>query len=934
MLQLKLRDEFLGRHTPDTAIALRRKDKSGVAEKSPDYILSITYPTNDVQKALRAISDRSLNRPIVLKGERGRGKSHIMGIMHHALNTPEKIEAWTNEWSENHSNMSALRDLKIKKGYFPISEPVHNHEYKVLWDLLFDRHPEGKYFRGKFEQMKQPYPPRSLLEEMFEKQPVALILDEFQKWFDGLHNDPGASGKKWQEWASNFVQNLSELSVERPDLLIFVISVLNNETEAFRQVHRNSPTVIDFSGPTAKQDRQKLVLHRLFENRDKISESEIIEITGIYASERFRLRFSHLSEAEKNRITNEVIESWPFSPELTDLLEDHILMAQAAQETRDLIRILATIYRSRGDDVPIITPADFFVDDDECGVQTLIDSIATSAEQADLREVAQRNLEGISDSGIEIPHAKELISALWMRSMAPSTPQRKNGGTRQELQLDITREHAIDNNAFRAELTSLIENSFNIHGEESGDGRLWFGMAENPRTRVRITARNNRLWEMGSHTGDIPQSEFAGKDVAHIRNTLKHILTPETRSGVSKVIVLNRDWNEDPWLGVEENEKPERWDQPVIVVVPAPLNGGSGNINRTLGEWLKNKITTRRNTVRFLLPKTDLPNIYDDSDLIMLSRCSYLTSIAWKSEKQYNSIKDDFDKPLRDALKTRYDRFAVLQKWNFQNPELCSFEIERIDARGSEIPSHVDKKIREDLFDSTDFETLVIEHSRNLRDVGDLFNEISEPPTNDQNAIPYLGETLLYEEILKIAAKGAICLNVGGYFFGRLPSHLDEADALRHLKSKAMRTGRELHQIEIRPPEAMGGTSVGITPVPAVRPVVIGTGGQQPLTGPTPQPVVIPGIPPIIQPDDIGGIPPIVQPPRPSVQTKLLKTESATTGINLSGYFERWGVSNQKTLDEGKIAFKNLTVDQMKQILQRIPPSFQAEMEIVYREDE
>jgi len=43
MLKLKLRDEFLGSQMPGTAIALRRKDNTGAAQGTPDFILSITY---------------------------------------------------------------------------------------------------------------------------------------------------------------------------------------------------------------------------------------------------------------------------------------------------------------------------------------------------------------------------------------------------------------------------------------------------------------------------------------------------------------------------------------------------------------------------------------------------------------------------------------------------------------------------------------------------------------------------------------------------------------------------------------------------------------------------------------------------------------------------------------------------------------------------
>jgi transcriptional regulator with AAA-type ATPase domain len=89
MLGLKLRDEFLKAHMPGTAISLRTSDNQGAVQKSPDQILSITYPTDDVRIALKAISASQHGRPIVLMGDRGRGKSHIMAVMHHAIQSPE-----------------------------------------------------------------------------------------------------------------------------------------------------------------------------------------------------------------------------------------------------------------------------------------------------------------------------------------------------------------------------------------------------------------------------------------------------------------------------------------------------------------------------------------------------------------------------------------------------------------------------------------------------------------------------------------------------------------------------------------------------------------------------------------------------------------------------------------------------------------------------
>ena len=61
------------------------------------FTLSITYPRADVQTALRAVSTVRSKRPIVLMGDRDRGKSHIMVVIHHAVESSTQVQKWTNE---------------------------------------------------------------------------------------------------------------------------------------------------------------------------------------------------------------------------------------------------------------------------------------------------------------------------------------------------------------------------------------------------------------------------------------------------------------------------------------------------------------------------------------------------------------------------------------------------------------------------------------------------------------------------------------------------------------------------------------------------------------------------------------------------------------------------------------------------------------------
>jgi hypothetical protein len=934
MLGLKLREEFLGAHMPGTAISLRTSDNQGAAQKGPDYILSITYPTADVQTALRAISVKKSGRPIILMGDRGRGKSHIMAVMHHAVASPGVVEGWLKDWGTKLGS-EELKAFETVKGYVPISEPVHNHEYAFLWDLLFDRHPKGQYYKGQFESTGQPFPPRTLLEKMFEDHPTCLILDEFQTWYAGLPDKDPKTGILIKKYAFNFVQILSEIAEQRPELLILVISVLNNDNDVFAQIHRQGPVVIDFRGPSAKQDRQKLLLHRLFENRRNIPEADVATIAGAYAGERFRLLYTDRSGAEKQRVQEEAFACWPFSPELVDLLEDHILLSSAAQETRDLIRILAQVFRSRGDLVPIITPADFFVDGESDEVQTLVDSISVQAGQEKLRQIAQRNLEAVRDAGANVPDARELVTTIWMRSL---TPGKTAGGVPAVLHLDITRAASVDDNAFQAELALLIENSVNIHGDEIPGGPLRFGVNENPRSKVRACARNDKLWQPGA-VSVVGQMVYPAKDIAHIRNTMRHILVPETTQPSSRIIVLGPNWRNDPWGDVDDGDKPPKWDRPVLLVIPEQIDGGKAAISAVLGVWLATHVQKRRNTIRFLLPAIDMKGLYGDDELVYSARTSFLCSPeGWGSDKIYRALHQDFDRPLRQSLRARFNRFAILSTWDYQQPQSCVFEVEKISAQGGDIPAAVEAKLLSDMFDQTEFKGFVLDRARDSDFVGSLIDDLIEPPPpNTGETIPFLGETKTYESIMEIAASGDLFLNVGGTWIGRRPEHATLEDALRHVKSKAFRSGQEMRQVQLGLPGVVGGSTVTAPGTPKS-----GTnGGATPGTAPQPgsdgssqtPTLTAPGGAGLVKDSDStqagagGGT--TAQP----VMTNKRSVEPAT-GINLSGCFESWGIASSQAIETARIEFSGLSAQQVKQILQRIPSSFKATLEIVYNDAE
>ena len=246
MLGLTLREEFRGKRLKGTAIELSNDSNTGATQIAAKEFLEITYPTHDLLKGIEAVGPNQ-GRPVVVIGERGLGKSHLMAALYHAVNDAASTSAWLNSWATTLGDPSICK-IALRSEMLVIGESLHRQRYKFLWDLLFERHPHGTYIRGKWEGMeaaKTDVPSDKLILEMLENKPTMLLLDEFQTWFDGLSNTKQTPGKNW---AFNFIQILSEIAKDRPDLLVLVISVRNGGSDAYQQVHRVNPIPIDFQG--------------------------------------------------------------------------------------------------------------------------------------------------------------------------------------------------------------------------------------------------------------------------------------------------------------------------------------------------------------------------------------------------------------------------------------------------------------------------------------------------------------------------------------------------------------------------------------------------------------------------------------------------------------------------------------------------------------
>jgi hypothetical protein len=268
---------------------------------------------------------------------------------------------------------------------------------------------------------KTDIPSDQLIIELLRHTPTMLLFDEFHTWYDGLTN---TKQYPWRNWAFNFIQILSEIAKEHSDLLVLVVSVRNGDTDAYQQIHRVNPAGAGrFQG--RRQPRANPAgssAHAAASPVRKPSQITAVSIEGLVAthvSEYFRLPSVPPSERERKR--EEFSEAWPYAPHLLQLLEDRVLVATDAQEARDLIRILANLFKSRGANAPILTAADFRLDDDAAGIGALLDSVANQ-QHRNLRDKALRNIMSVTEAvpghTTSVPHLQEIVGALWLRSGA------------------------------------------------------------------------------------------------------------------------------------------------------------------------------------------------------------------------------------------------------------------------------------------------------------------------------------------------------------------------------------------------------------------------------------------------------------------------------------------------------------------------------------
>ena len=120
---------------------------------------------------------------------------------------------------------------------------------------------------------------------------------------------------------------------------------------------------------------------------------------------------------------------------------------------------------------------------------------------------------------------------------------------------------------------------------------------------------------------------------------------------------------------------------------------------------------------------------------------------------------------------------------------------------------------------------MILAAAPNNESVGKLLRELKEPRPGGKDCIPWLGETLIKERIIRLCAKGLIAINLRGMEYLQAKDGESEDAAWKRMRGK-LGTGKHLDETHVLLPQNVpvaagvgtgtrGGPTGTLFPVPA-----------------------------------------------------------------------------------------------------------------------
>jgi hypothetical protein len=385
------RPEILRKDGIDGVIDIEniRDAKGTTLESRPGDFLELTYPTADIKFVVENLHQRftsggKTSGLFLLEGYKGTGKSHLELLVYHLFKNPEPAKKWLAKYSLACDLPSDCIVFIRKFTDFPIEVS--------LWVLIFEA------LGRKGDVSNERIPTIDDLRRALAGKHLILILDELERGIQGMSN------ASIQIQNLSFLQMLSEESLRSENASVTIIaSVYNSQQEPGATLKRVQCIDVKFSDPN---DRQRVVLHRLFSNSSSVQRSRIDLIVQGYTNS---WRNNGLPINEK--YVERCVSSYPFSPELLEMVLFNVPAGRGFQGNRGSLTLLSSLVRSLHKKVDLITAAHLNIED-----APIRNKLADLDPVQTLMQCALNDLKDLRD----LSYAGEIISSVLMGTLAPS----------------------------------------------------------------------------------------------------------------------------------------------------------------------------------------------------------------------------------------------------------------------------------------------------------------------------------------------------------------------------------------------------------------------------------------------------------------------------------------------------------------------------------
>jgi hypothetical protein len=619
------------------------KVKSGppnCLERDAGQLFKLTYVTEDLQAMLRTLSRRFSSNGdgdspglILAEGVKGQGKSHDMILAYHLFANSHDGRPWmeARSFSWNPPSDTVVLIEKFTDQYLP---------FDSLWDYV------GQKLSISWSRDHSP----SLTEfrSALADRHLVLIFDELERGITNI-GDPARRSQNL-----SFLQMISE-EANRNNRVTLVAAIYNGAVEPGATLKRIPRLELRFR---KAEDRAAIVRHRLYSNADSYDRKAAESLIQSYLNTWKRMGV----EVNEDYVVR-LKASFPFLPELIDLIFERMGGGEAFQGTRGALGLLGAMLDASGPESGLLTAAHCKLTDSACAdrLQDLDPAGTTiSCATGNLRELRTQ------------PYAEAIASATLMASLVPMG--RSRGLSKEELIRHVA-EPGCDPNQFEATLEAFRRYGSYFHREEE---RFYFDIEENEEAKVELEAYRS------------------GSDEA-VRQQISELWLRDLFKDTQQAVLLNELEATRAALATMSKTGPR------FVLTPRRLSNPERHAIYSGAEV--------RNQIILLEPRDDQANHLTNPDLLAAAkRYAAAKSLAGSSRTadrrdSYEKISVRERKLVLDTLKQNGLVFIRVEKWE-ETADKSIFEIEPLGQAATR--EEVVNQIRTQIYPQTYF----VEHLR------------------------------------------------------------------------------------------------------------------------------------------------------------------------------------------------------------------------------